>query len=88
MTRRKSALENLKDFWPEGASQVNQVKKYVAKYQNDNLVIKCGGKILVDPQLLKNFTNDVWILKKLGMNVTIIHGGGPRIKKKIRGAKH
>tara|TARA_Y100000590_G_scaffold379381_1_gene447001 strand:+ start:8 stop:880 length:873 start_codon:yes stop_codon:yes gene_type:complete len=83
MTRRKSALENLKDFWPEGASQVNQVKKYVAKYQNDNLVIKCGGKILVDPQLLKNFTNDVWILKKLGMNVTIIHGGGPRIKKKL-----
>jgi len=83
MTRRKSALENLKDFWPEGASQISQVKKYVAKYQNDNLVIKCGGKILVDPQLLKNFTNDISILKKLGMNLVIVHGGGPRIKKRL-----
>jgi len=83
MSKRKSALENLKDFWPEGASQIDQVKKYVTKYQNDTLVIKCGGKILVDPQLLKNFTNDISILKKLGMNVIIVHGGGPRIKKKL-----
>ena len=83
MSKRKSALENLKDFWPEGASQIDQVKKYVTKYQNDTLVIKCGGKILVDPQLLKNFTNDISILKKLGMNIIIVHGGGPRIKKKL-----
>ena len=83
MSKRKSALENLKDFWPKGASQIDQVKKYVTKYQNDTLVIKCGGKILVDPQLLKNFTNDISILKKLGMNIIIVHGGGPRIKKKL-----
>ena len=83
MSKRKSALENLKDFWPEGASQIDQVKKYITKYQNDTLVIKCGGKILVDPQLLKNFTNDISILKKLGMNIIIVHGGGPRIKKKL-----
>ncbi len=83
MSKRKSALENLKDFWPEGASQIDQVKKYVTKYQNDTLVIKCGGKILVDPQLLKNFTNDISVLKKLGMNIIIVHGGGPRIKKKL-----
>ena len=53
------------------------------KYLKEKIVIKCGGRVLLDPDLFNNFTNDVIILKKLGLTPIVVHGGGPRIKKKL-----
>ena len=77
-------LENkIKLFWPKDAPAIKKVEKYVKKYLKEKIVIKCGGRVLLDPELFNNFINDITILKKLGLTVIVVHGGGPRIKKKL-----
>jgi acetylglutamate kinase len=80
MGAREENLENLKKFWPENAPDISQIPKYVSKYKEEKIVIKCGGKVLIDPDLFNKFIEDVAILHKLGLNIIIVHGGGPRIK--------
>jgi acetylglutamate kinase len=80
MGSREEDLENLKKFWPENAPDISQVPKYVNKYKKEKIVIKCGGKVLIDPDLFNKFIEDVAILHKLGLTIIIVHGGGPRIK--------
>jgi len=73
----------IKKIWPENGPKTNEINKYITKYLKEKIVIKCGGRILLDPKLFKNFIDDVTILKKLGLTPIIVHGGGPRIKKKL-----
>jgi len=80
MGSREENLENLKKFWPENAPNISQVPKYVDKYKKEKIVIKCGGKVLIDPDLFNKFIEDIAILYRLGITVIIVHGGGPRIK--------
>ena len=80
MGSREEDLENLKKFWPENAPNISQVPKYVSKYKKEKIVIKCGGKVLIDPDLFNKFIEDIAILYKLGLTIIIVHGGGPRIK--------
>ena len=76
-------LENLKKFWPKNAPNIPQIPKYVSKYKKEKIVIKCGGKVLIDPDLFNKFIEDVAVLYKLGITVIIVHGGGPRIKTEL-----
>ena len=80
MSSRKENLDNLKNFWPDDAPNISQIPKYVDKYKKEKIVIKCGGKVLIDPDLFNKFIEDIAILYKLGIPVIIVHGGGPRIK--------
>ena len=79
--------ENLKkqieQFWPIKGPSTKEVSKYIKKYQNEKIVIKCGGKVLLDPMLLDSMIEDIAILKKLGLTPMLIHGGGLGIKKKL-----
>ena len=81
---REISLEDIKKFWPRSAPDINNVSKYVQKYKKDKIVIKCGGNVLIDPELFKNFIEDIIILNKLGLSTVIVHGGGPRIKNKLK----
>ena len=77
-------LDNkIKKIWPKNGPATQQIDKYIKKYLKEKIVIKCGGRILLDPDLFNNFISDVSILKKLGLAPIIVHGGGPRIKKKL-----
>jgi len=82
-----STAENLdnkiKEFWPESGPATQEIEKYVKKYSKEKIVIKCGGRVLLDPDLFNNFINDVTTLKKLGLTPIVVHGGGPRIKNKL-----
>ena len=82
-----STTENLdnkiKEFWPKNGPPTQEIEKYVKKYSKEKIVIKCGGRVLLDPDLFNNFINDIIILKKLGLTPIVVHGGGPRIKKKL-----
>jgi len=82
-----STAENLdnkiKEFWPKNGPATQEIEKYVKKYSKEKIVIKCGGRILLDPDLFNNFINDVTTLKKLGLTPIVVHGGGPRIKNKL-----
>ena len=73
----------IKKFWPKDGPPVQKIEKYIKKYLKEKIVIKCGGRVLLDPELFNNFINDITILKKLGLTPIIVHGGGPRIKKKL-----
>ena len=76
--------EDLINILPKNGPTVEEVKKYLEKYNDEFIVIKCGGSILVDPNLFKTFIEDVVVLNKLGFNPIIVHGGGKRINKKLK----
>ena len=75
--------EVLTNILPKDGPTFNEVKKYLEKYNDEFIVIKCGGSVLVDPALFKIFIEDVAVLKKLGFNPIIVHGGGKRINNKL-----
>jgi acetylglutamate kinase len=75
--------ENLINILPKDGPTFKEVKKYLEKYNDEFIVIKCGGSVLVDPKLFKIFIEDVAVLNKLGFNPIVIHGGGKRINNKL-----
>ena len=75
--------EELINILPKDGPTVKEVKKYLEKYNDEFIIIKCGGSVLVDPKLFKIFIEDVVVLKKLGFNPIIVHGGGKRISSKL-----
>ena len=78
--------EKIKKIIPLKGPSFDEIKKYLKKYNNEYIVIKCGGSILVDQNLFNNFINDISILNKLGFMPIIIHGGGKRISNKLNEA--
>jgi acetylglutamate kinase len=83
MSAKEEYPENLKSFWPKNAPDISQVSKYANKYKKEKIVIKCGGKVLIEPDLFDKFIEDISVLHKLGLKVIIVHGGGPRIKNEL-----
>ncbi len=58
----------------------------IHKYRNKTFVIKYGGSIMENIEAQKAFLNDVALLKNLGINIVIVHGGGPEINKWLKKA--
>ena len=52
---------------------------YIREFHGKTVVIKYGGAAMVDPALKEDFARDVVLLKYVGMNPVIVHGGGPEI---------
>jgi acetylglutamate kinase len=74
---------DIKKIWPKNGPSILEVEKYIKKYSKEKIVIKCGGKVLLDESLLNSLIEDVAILKKLGLTPILVHGGGLGIKKKL-----
>ena len=75
--------EELKKILPSDGPSIDEVKKYLVKYNNEYIVIKFGGSVLVDKNLFDIFIKDIAVLNKLGFNPIIVHGGGKRINSKL-----
>jgi len=75
--------EELTNILPKDGPTAQEVKKYLEKYNDEFIVIKCGGSVLIDPNLFKIFIQDIAVLNKLGFNPIIVHGGGKRINNKL-----
>jgi acetylglutamate kinase len=56
-----------------------QALPYIRKFHGKTLVIKYGGNAMTDPGLQADFAEDVVLLKLVGMNPIVVHGGGPQI---------
>jgi len=54
---------------------------YIQLFYGSTIVIKYGGHAMVDEQLKKDFASDVVLLKYIGINPVVVHGGGPQINK-------
>ena len=74
---------NIEKILPKDGPSIEEVKKYIEKYSNEIIVIKCGGSVLLDKNLFNQFIEDVSIINKLGLSSIVIHGGGKNIKKKL-----
>ena len=79
----KISEEEIQKILPIKGPSLDEVKNYLEKYNDEYIVIKCGGSVLVNHNLFINFINDISILKKLGFIPIIIHGGGKRISMKL-----
>ena len=77
---------DLKNILPLDGPSISEVKNYLKKYNDEYIVIKCGGSVLVNKNLFDNFINDISILNKLGFMPVVIHGGGKRISNKLNEA--
>jgi acetylglutamate kinase len=63
----------------EKAEILAQALPYIRKFHGKTLVIKYGGNAMTDPALQQDFAEDVVLLKLVGMNPVVVHGGGPQI---------
>lgn len=54
---------------------------YIREFYEKTVVIKYGGHAMVDEELKKNFALDIILMKYIGINPVIVHGGGPQINK-------
>ena len=75
--------EELKTILPLDGPSTEEVQKYLEKYNNEYIVIKCGGSVLIDQNLFDIFIKDISTLNKLGFTPIIVHGGGKRISNKL-----
>mgnify|MGYP001466287899 FL=1 len=75
--------EELKTILPLDGPSTEEVQKYLEKYNDEYIVIKCGGSVLIDQNLFDIFIQDISILNKLGFTPIIVHGGGKRISDKL-----
>tara|TARA_B100001057_G_scaffold185172_1_gene185871 strand:+ start:2047 stop:2895 length:849 start_codon:yes stop_codon:yes gene_type:complete len=74
---------DLEKILPKDGPPINEVSKYIEKYKNDLIVIKYGGNVFIERKIFDNFITDINILNKLGISFTVVHGGGPRIKREL-----
>jgi acetylglutamate kinase len=63
------------------ANTLLEALPYIKKFSHKTLVIKYGGSLMVDDALKKRFAEDVVLLKYIGINPIIVHGGGKEISK-------
>ena len=75
---------DLQNIIPKDGPAIKEVQKYIKKYTNEVIVIKCGGSVLSNPESFKIFIQDISVLKKLNFNPCVIHGGGTKITNKLK----
>ena len=61
-----------------------QALPYIRQFHGKTLVIKYGGNAMTDPALQADFAEDVVLLKLVGMNPVVVHGGGPQIETALK----
>ncbi|MDG2292997.1 MAG: acetylglutamate kinase, partial [Methylophilaceae bacterium] len=65
------------------AKTLSEALPYIKRFFNKTIVIKYGGNAMTDVQLKASFASDVVLLKLVGMNPVIVHGGGPQINQML-----
>ncbi|MFN4284319.1 MAG: acetylglutamate kinase [Alphaproteobacteria bacterium] len=65
--------------WLDKARTLSEALPYMRRYAGETFVVKYGGHAMGDPELAKMFARDVVLLKQVGINPIVVHGGGPQI---------
>ena len=61
------------------AETLTEALPYLQRYAGATFVVKYGGHAMGDPELARDFAEDVVLLKAVGINPVVVHGGGPQI---------
>lgn len=68
-----------KQEWLDKAHTLAEALPYMRQFAGETFVIKYGGSAMGDPVLAEKFARDIVLLKQVGINPVIVHGGGPQI---------
>ena len=72
--------DSLANIAPRDKAEIlAQALPYIRKFHGKTIVIKYGGNAMTDPELQADFAEDVVLLKLVGLNPVVVHGGGPQI---------
>ena len=69
--------------WLRIAETISKALPYMRRYTGANFVVKYGGHAMTDPKLGDLFAQDVVLMKQVGMNPVVVHGGGPQINRML-----
>ncbi|GAA5443858.1 acetylglutamate kinase [Microbulbifer sp. NBRC 101763] len=61
------------------AQVLNEALPYIQQFTSKTVVVKFGGNAMVDRELQNSFARDIILMKLVGMNPVVVHGGGPQI---------
>jgi acetylglutamate kinase len=67
------------DHVNQTASVLIEALPYIQKFHGETIVIKYGGNAMVDEDLKQSFARDIVLMKLIGINPIVVHGGGPQI---------
>lgn len=67
-------------FSPEQRAQaLIEALPYIQRFRRAVVVVKLGGNAMVDPDLFRTFAEDIVLLRSVGLQPVVVHGGGPQI---------
>ncbi len=67
----------------EKAATLQEALPYIRRFRKRTFVVKYGGHAMVDEELKENFARDVCLLAIVGINIVVVHGGGPQISQTL-----
>ena len=71
--------QNMNRDWIATAETLSQALPYLQRYSGAIIVIKLGGHAMISDEALETFARDVVLMRQVGINPVIVHGGGPMI---------
>ena len=75
----KTAMSDIKQSPAYIAEVLTEALPYIKRFRGKTIVIKYGGNAMSDDKLKSSFARDVVLMKLVGMNPVLVHGGGPQI---------
>ena len=69
------------------ARVLNEALPYLQRYAGQTVVIKYGGNAMTDEHLQRSFAQNVVMMKQVGINPVVVHGGGPQIGEMLKRLK-
>ena len=66
------------------AAVLSEALPYIRRFHGKTVVIKYGGNAMTQDELQRSFAHDVVLLKLVGLNPVVVHGGGPQINEALK----
>lgn len=82
MTKQSPSISDISPLLK--AEILAEALPYIRAYHGKTIVIKYGGNAMVEERLKESFARDVILLKLVGMNPVVVHGGGPQIDEALK----
>jgi acetylglutamate kinase len=74
--------------WLPKAEMLIEALPYLHRFAGARVVVKIGGELAGEPESLRNFAQDVSLLRAVGINIIVCHGGGPQISEAMKQRGH
>ncbi len=79
----ESSMNELRQEWLSKAGILTEALPFMRRYSGKTVAVKFGGHAMGDDALFKSFAADMVLMKQVGMNPLVVHGGGPQIGKML-----